>query len=455
MDPARELDPHRPPTSAVVVAAEPKHRTHSLQQPTVLRRVGGVTLLDRTVTVLRAAGVERIVLVAGYRSDVVAAAIRDKGLPVDLVVHDDWQQGTASSVVAGLREVDEPRCLVVMGDHVFEADDVRQLLAAPAPNAQAVDRDPRRDVGGLAGVRPTRVRTTDEGRLLALSPDLREFEAVDAGLCVVRVADVLAATGEAPATWTGLRQRMLEAGYEFDTCDFHGLWAAVDTPEGVRSLERAMWRRYGPKPTDQIIARTVNRRISGPLTRQLLRTGLSPDVATVLAFTVTLLAAGLIGLGEVWSMVAGGLGVLLGSALDGVDGELARVSARASRRGAALDTLLDRYADLAVVLGLVLGAGATESAWAWGFAAGAGCLLISYVHAVGRDTDVRLLFRREVRLLILALSAVATLPLWGLVVVAVAANLDTARGVVLLLRAMRPEPRHAGERRPSGGSGQA
>ena len=35
-----------------------------------------------------------------------------------------------------------------------------------------------------------------------------------------------------------------------------GLWAAVDTPEGVRALERVMWHRYGPKPTDQIIART-------------------------------------------------------------------------------------------------------------------------------------------------------------------------------------------------------
>jgi CDP-L-myo-inositol myo-inositolphosphotransferase len=62
---------------------------------------------------------------------------------------------------------------------------------------------------------------------------------------------------------------------------------------------------------------------------------------------------------------------------------------------------------------------------------------VSYVHAVGRDTDVRLLFRREFRLLIFAVAAVIGLPLWGLVVVAVAANLDVVRGVVLLLRAMR------------------
>ena len=68
-------------TGAVMVTAESKHRSRSLQ-PTVLRRVGGVTLLDRTVKVLCEAGVTRIVVVAGYRSEDVAATIHSHGLPV-------------------------------------------------------------------------------------------------------------------------------------------------------------------------------------------------------------------------------------------------------------------------------------------------------------------------------------------------------------------------------------
>jgi len=437
MQPTPEKPSDEAALSAVLVAAESRHRTRSLQ-PTILRRVGGVTLLDRAVQVLRAAGVGQIVVVAGYRSDEVAAVVADHALPVELVVNDAWEQGTSSSVLAGIRQVADDRCLVVMGDHVFEAGDVARLMQAPGGNVVGIDSDPRRDVGGLAGVLPARVRTTSDGRLLELTPHVKAPAPVDAGLSVVRVADVLAAASDASATsWTALRQRMVEGGTEMTTCDFQGLGAAVDAPDGVRALERAMWRRYGPKPTDQVIARNVNRRISGPLTRQLLRTGLSPNVATLLAFLVTLAAAGLVAVGDWWAMAVGGVGVLLGSALDGVDGELARVSGRASRRGATLDTLLDRYADLAVVLGLVLAAGGSSTAWAWGFAAGCGCLLISYVHAVGRDTDVRLLFRREVRLLIFALAAISGQPLWGLVAVAVAANLDTARGVVLLLRAMR------------------
>jgi CDP-L-myo-inositol myo-inositolphosphotransferase len=408
-------------------------------QPKPLHRVGGISLLERSVRVLRRAGVERIVVVLGYRADDVVAAIEARGLPVEVVVNHDWESGTASSVLTGLSRIGDRRCLVVMGDHVFEADDVRQLIQTPAGNVAAVDRSGQPAVA-QNGTRPNRVRLHDDGSVAGLGPDLDEYDAIDAGLAVVDVQDVLLVTYRERESWLELRQQLLAHGCQMQSREVKGLWADVDTPETVRALERSMWRRYGPKPTDGVVARVLNRRISGPLTRLLLHTRLSPDVATAVAFAVTLAAAGLVATGDTWLMVAGGLGIVLGSALDGVDGELARVSARATRRGATLDTLLDRYADLAVVLALVLAAGSTLTAWAWGFAAAVGCLLISYVHAVGRDTDVRLLFRREFRLLIFAVAAIAGFPLWGLVAVAIAANVDALRGVVLLLRALRKAP---------------
>ncbi len=424
---------------ALVLAAGRGLRMRSTH-PKALSRVGGISLLERSVRVLRRAGVERIVVVLGYRADEVMTTIKSRDLPVEVVVNADWESGTASSVLIGLSRVGDRRCLVVMGDHVYEADDVRRLLQTPAGNVAAVDRSGQPAIALNGSSRPNRVRLHDDGSVAGLGPDLEEYDAVDAGLVVVDVQDVLLVNYRARESWLELRQQLLAHGCEMQSREVQGLWADVDTPETVRALERSMWRRYGPKPTDGIIARVLNRRISGPLTRFLLRTRLTPDAATALAFAVTLLAAGLVATGQTWLMVAGGLGVVLGSALDGVDGELARVSARASRRGAALDTLLDRYADLAVVLALVLATGATVTAWAWGFAAAVGCLLVSYVHAVGRDTDVRLLFRREFRLLIFAVAAIAGFPLWGLIAVAVAANLDALRGVILLLRTLRNAP---------------
>lgn len=416
---------------ALVLAAGRGRRMRS-DQPKVLRRVGGTSLLERSVRVLRRAGIERVIVVLGYRADDVIAAIKVRDLPVEVVVDHDWESGTASSVLTGVSMVGDRRCLVVLDDHVFEADDVRRLIETPAGNVAAVDRSGQPAIA-RSGPRPTRVRLEDDGSVTGLGPDLDEYDAVDAGLAVVDVQDVLLVNYRRRESWLELRQQLLAHGCVMQSRDVQGLWGAADTPETVRALERSMWRRYGPKPTDGVVARVLNRRISGPLTRMLLRTRLAPDAATAVAFAVTLVAAGLIATGDRWLMVAGGLGVVLGSALDGVDGELARIGAKASRRGAVLDTLLDRYADLAVVLALVLASGN----WAWGFAAAVGCLLISYVHAVGRDTDVRLLFRREFRLLIFAVAAIAGFPLWGLIAVAVAANADAVRGVVLLLRALR------------------
>jgi CDP-L-myo-inositol myo-inositolphosphotransferase len=353
---------------------------------------------------------------------------------VEVVVNHDWESGTASSVLTGLSVIGERRCLVVLGDHVFEADDVRRLIETPAGNVTAVDLSGRPAVHQNGG---TRVRLQEDGSVAGLGPDLDEYDGVDAGLAVVDVQDVLLVSYRPRESWLELRQQLIAHGCELQSREVQGLWAEVDSPETVRALEGLMWQRYGPKPTDGVIARVLNRRISGPLTRLLLHTRLSPDVATALAFVVTLVAAGLVATGNRWLMIVGGLAVVLGSALDGVDGEIARVGARASRHGATLDTLLDRYADLAVVLALVLAADATTNAWAWGFAAGVGCLLISYVHAVGRDTDVRLLFRREFRLLIFAVSAIVGFPLWGLAAVAIAANADAVRGVALVVRALR------------------
>ena len=60
---------------ALVLAAGRGQRMRSTH-PKALRRVGGISLLERSVRVLRRAGVERIVVVLGYRADEVIAAIK-------------------------------------------------------------------------------------------------------------------------------------------------------------------------------------------------------------------------------------------------------------------------------------------------------------------------------------------------------------------------------------------
>ena len=78
---------------------------------------------------------------------------------------------------------------------------------------------------------------------------------------------------------------------------------------------------------------------------------LSPTAVTLLGFAVTVAASCLVGFG--W-LLAGGIVFLAGSALDLMDGALARLTGKASPFGALLDSMFDRLGEAALFLGLAI-----------------------------------------------------------------------------------------------------
>jgi phosphatidylglycerophosphate synthase len=74
-------------------------------------------------------------------------------------------------------------------------------------------------------------------------------------------------------------------------------------------------------------------------------------MVTVCSAVLGSLAGLIFGLGWGW---AAGLVAAAAQVLDGVDGQLARLTGRASRSGAFMDSVLDRYADGAMVIGLTV-----------------------------------------------------------------------------------------------------
>jgi CDP-diacylglycerol--glycerol-3-phosphate 3-phosphatidyltransferase len=96
--------------------------------------------------------------------------------------------------------------------------------------------------------------------------------------------------------------------------------------------------------------RTWDSAALAPLLRLLVRLGVTPNRLTLVSFVLVLLAAILLAKGK-W--VPGGLVLLAGGILDGLDGELARALKSASAFGAFLDSITDHLGDLAVHLGLL------------------------------------------------------------------------------------------------------
>lgn len=116
-----------------------------------------------------------------------------------------------------------------------------------------------------------------------------------------------------------------------------------------------------------------------PLGKRVGSLGVSPNVLSVLAALVSIAAAWLYADG---AAILGAL-VLIGSAfLDVLDGSVARATGKASRFGAVLDHVLDRYVEYILVIGIVAG-GFVD--WFWGIFALIGMLLASYARAAAES----------------------------------------------------------------------
>jgi len=137
---------------------------------------------------------------------------------------------------------------------------------------------------------------------------------------------------------------------------------------------------------------------------------------SVTPFAVTLAGIGVSSVGAILvafdQMVAGATVFLVGSALDAVDGALARLSGRASIRGAFLDSVLDRVAELALLAGVFVYLMGRDDAYGMllVFVLAQGSLLVSYLRAraegLGVDGRGGLMERSE-RVLLFVLVAIS------------------------------------------------
>ncbi|MFN2587051.1 MAG: CDP-alcohol phosphatidyltransferase family protein [Actinomycetota bacterium] len=159
------------------------------------------------------------------------------------------------------------------------------------------------------------------------------------------------------------------------------------------------------------------RPISTRVANVLARTRISPLAVTWTGAAVALAGAVLLAGGY---YVAGAAVTLAAVIVDCVDGDLARATDRSSTVGAFLDSVLDRWMDAALVLGLVY-SDVDDLAVVGGLALTAS-LLTSYTRAraqsLGADCPEGI-GGRDSRILILVVAAVAGMAWWGLLLVAV------------------------------------
>jgi 1L-myo-inositol 1-phosphate cytidylyltransferase len=238
-------------TEAVLLAAGmgTRLRQHDSDPPKPLTVIGGRTLIGHALDAVRAAGVTRVGVVIGFRSDVVRAAVEAdpaaRGLDVHFIVNDEYEKSIGISVAKAHGHVRGPFVLA-MTDHLFDVELVRRAVAADMQAADlylCVDRR-LAEVHDLDDA--TLVRT-DGDRLVDLDKGLADFDAVDCGVFVV---DPILLE-ELRAARTSLGQPTLSDGVKriaargrarvIDIGD--SFWIDVDTPDALVEAKRRLAQR--------------------------------------------------------------------------------------------------------------------------------------------------------------------------------------------------------------------
>ncbi len=137
------------------------------------------------------------------------------------------------------------------------------------------------------------------------------------------------------------------------------------------------------------------------------RTGLPPNFWTCVALFFAFASAITYGLSIEFGLIIGGILLLVSGFFDIVDGQVARVTKKTSKRGGFLDSVFDKIAEVAIFLGILIG-GFAEPYLV--FLAITLSLLVSYTRSRAESLGINLqgigIGERAERLLVIAIIGI-------------------------------------------------
>lgn len=355
-----------------------------------LTRLLGLTLLERAILTAREAEITRFFVVLGYRREEIAPRVvewgQSYGVDITVVENCSWQEGNGTSVLV-CADLLDANFLLLMCDHLFDADSLACFLNSASEEAAChLLVDPRIDEV-FDPEDATRVRTK-EGRIRAIGKGLEPYNGIDTGIfrCTPAVFSALKqAQAAGDGSLTGGIRLLAAEGKVRAVVLPDPFWLDVDTHDALRHGRRLLLKRAIKTGEDGVVARWFNRPISLRLSAWLLEhkalPWATPNVLSFLSFFIVACGGVLFASGGYLAGLIAGILTQSGSILDGCDGETARLAFRTSRFGAWFDTLLDRYGDAAIAIGVTIGYWQERpSEWVWigGILALLGFILASY-----------------------------------------------------------------------------
>ncbi len=247
---------------AVIIAAGPGSRLMPLtnDKPKCLLQIGDKTIMQRTLEAMRECGIEDIVVVRGYKKELINyTGVRYRE-------NTDYENNNILRSLFYAEDELDDEFIFSYSDIVYGRDVVEQLLQTKADISLVIDTDWLSHYKGrrlhpiaeaeLVMVENNRITRIGKG---VVKPDEAYGEFIGLARFSQRGAEILKSNYKRVATQypgrpfhkaasleraylTDMVQELIDRGYVISNVDIRGRWAEIDTPE---DLERTQ-RLFGP-----------------------------------------------------------------------------------------------------------------------------------------------------------------------------------------------------------------
>jgi len=318
----------------------------------------GLKIIERVILGAKEASINEFVIVTGYKGKDLREFLgsgEKYNVSISFIHNNNWEKANGISALLAKEHFKE-NFVLLMSDHVFDPSTLKKLQRLKLKKnecALAIDHNLKSSLD----IKDTTKVMVKMGKVTNIGKHIVNYNAFDTGMffCSPHIFKALEKT-------TSIGKNSLTNGVNvfvqkgnLRTFNNKGnFWADCDTYKDIKFAEKKLLASL-TKAADGNISKLLNRKVSTFMTKFLIHTPLTPNIISFIIpflaiFTFFILAKG----GYPW-FVFGGLMIQLLSIVDGIDGELSRLKFMGTNWGKWIDPILDRYVDAIVIAGMAYG----------------------------------------------------------------------------------------------------
>ena len=330
---------------AIILAAGLGTRLKSQYKniPKGLIKLGGREIIYRTICFLKNLGIKDFILVTNnsyysHYENFFKKNFSSSEISYQIILNPHPERGNGYSLYLAKKYIKDS-FIVVMSDHIYEEAFIKKAI-----NGKGLVIDKK----GLfiEPTEATKVRIKN-GYIEDIGKKLNKWDGFDTGFFILN-PDIFSVAENLVSQKEVIELSDIVKLAHLPVTEISGfLWMDIDTPQDLKKARKFLIKIAVKGTGDGIISRTLNRKISTRISLYLADK-ITPNQATLLAFLIGILSSVV----AFFHLPAGGLVYQLSSIIDGVDGEIARLTLKESKFGGWLDSLLDRFVDFFFLLAL-------------------------------------------------------------------------------------------------------